>query len=153
MNSQNYVRNNGSWVVAPTGGSSTITQVLSAGNTSTSGQSLTLTNGGNYQDPGNWSYSSITPASVIFKGLNSSAPNVLTNDYTLRDNNGVDFSAPFGGAFTKLTNSAFSSAPSPSSFGWKGEIRVSGGYLYLCIATNISNSTGTWIRSAIETSW
>ena len=45
-------------------------------------------------------------------------------------------------------------APTPLSAGKKGDIRIIGGFMYVCIRTaELEDGTPNWVRSAVEPSW
>ena len=44
--------------------------------------------------------------------------------------------------------------PTPNSVGKKGDIRVIGGFMYVCIRTaEVEDGTPNWVRSTVEHSW
>lgn len=153
IDGNSYLRTNGTWTVF-SGGNSTLQNVLNSGNTALN-TSISLENGGNYQNPSSWSFTRLlSSGGIILQSLGSTSPTNINNDITLINNVGSTYISTDGGALLKLRNGGASgSAPTPTSWGLRGEIRIVGGYVYFCTDTNTSNSTATWVRSPIQTTW
>jgi hypothetical protein len=153
IDGNSYLRTNATWTVF-SGGNTPLQNVLNSGNTALN-TSISLENGGNYQNPTSWSFTRLlSSGGIILQSLGSTSPTNINNDITLINNVGSTYISPDGGALLKLRNGGASGyAPTPTSWGLRGEIRIVGGYVYFCTDTNVSNSTATWVRSPIQTTW
>jgi hypothetical protein len=126
-----------------------LSQVLTSGDSAIN-KSIGLSNGGSFQDPGNWAYTNVTVNGVTLKSLGTATPTLLTNNATNINVPQSTVISPEHGNVSKLVNG---NTPTPTSFGWPGEIRRSGNYIYICTNSNPNASTGTWGRFLLETSW
>lgn len=151
---QNYVRNNNTWQVSSSGSTPSLQQVLNAGNISTN-KYIYLTNDGDVGAPSTVSSLMLNyDGTLTLRALNNASAYITTSLEHINTQYAT-YISPDGGAVAKISNAAnYNFAPpSNSANGYKGEIRVVGGYLYVCTTSNPTTGVGTWVRSAVQTTW
>ena len=152
--SQNYVRNNAAWVVAPGGGTPSLEAVTSVGNSVTD-KYINFYSNSEFNNYGfmNHKFCGFSDQTGIYAKLFSTTPNgleYLSSEFGSKtsiifDSATTARSIAFPNADGKVGTIGTVAPVSATATGVVGEIRVTSTFIYTCIATN------TWVRAAVTT--